>query len=85
MSVGCCIVASDTAPVKEFIQNEHNGILTDFYDIQSLVSIINRILDDQKSYLTFGTHAREYIKNNYDKSVALKLQIQLTMQIWNMT
>ena len=46
MATGCCIVASDTAPIKEVIQNNFNGILVDFYDIDLLVKNVNLILNN---------------------------------------
>ncbi len=32
MSVGCAIVASDTAPVRDVIEDDENGVLTPFHD-----------------------------------------------------
>ena len=32
---------SDTAPIREVIQNNFNGILVDFYDIDLLVKNVN--------------------------------------------
>lgn len=37
---------SDTAPVKKVIQNNFNGILVDFYDIDLLVKNVNLILNN---------------------------------------
>ena len=42
---------SDTAPIKEVIQNNFNGILVDFYDIDLLVKNINLILNKQIEFL----------------------------------
>ena len=38
MAAECCIIASDTQPVKEFMRDMYNGVLTDFFDVNALVT-----------------------------------------------
>lgn len=40
MSAGCCIVASDKASVLEVIEDNYNGLLTDFFNVNQLVEKI---------------------------------------------
>lgn len=75
MSVGCCVVASDTAPVKEVIQDSFNGILTDFYNIDLLAQKINSVLGEPEKYSTIRISARETIKEKYEMQKLLKEQI----------
>lgn len=75
MSVGCCIVASDTAPVKELIQDSFNGILTDFYNIDLLTQKINSVLEESEKYSNIRISARETIKEKYELQKLLKEQI----------
>lgn len=75
MSVGCCIVASDTAPVKELIQDSFNGILTDFYNIDLLARKINSVLEEPEKYSNIRISARETIKEKYKLQKLLKEQI----------
>lgn len=44
MATGPIIVASDTAPVREVIQNGKNGLLFDFFDKEALVDRIEEAL-----------------------------------------
>lgn len=75
MSVGCCVVASDTAPVKEVIQDGFNGILTDFYNIDSMVLKINSVLNEPEKFSNLRISARETIKEKYKLQKLLKEQI----------
>lgn len=75
MSVGCCVVASDTAPVKEVIQDGFNGILTDFYNIDSMVLKINSVLNEPEKFSNLRISARKTIKEKYELQKLLKEQI----------
>lgn len=44
MATGCAIVASDTAPVREFIGNDAEGILVDLRSPETIAAAIDRIL-----------------------------------------
>jgi len=61
MACGAPIVASDVAPVREFISNEAQGLLTDGYDHDGLVQTINRILGDAGLRDRLGRAARSRI------------------------
>jgi glycosyltransferase involved in cell wall biosynthesis len=45
MAQGAAIVASDTAPVREFIAHGVSGLLTDFFDAEALADRIEDVLD----------------------------------------
>lgn len=77
MSVGCCIVASDTAPVKELIQDSFNGILTDFYNIDLLARKINSVLEEPEKFSNLRISARKTIEDKYELKNLLKQQIGL--------
>jgi len=47
MARGAAIVASDTAPVREFIEHGVSGLLTDFFDAEALADRIEDILDNR--------------------------------------
>ena len=75
MSTGCPIIASDTAPVKEVIKDGYNGILTDFYDTDSLVEKVNNVLDNPDNYKDIRINARNTVIENYELKNMIKKQI----------
>ena len=77
MSAGCCIIASDTPPVKEFMRDGYNGILTDFFDVHALVEKINDVLDYREKYMQIRKNAREAIVKDYELRDMISKQIKL--------
>ncbi len=78
MSVACCIVASDTAPVKELMTDRQTGLLVDFFSTQQLSDTVGKILKKPKKYHFLGKNARRHIIKNYDfHRIILKQHLQL--------
>lgn len=71
MSTGCCIVASDTNPVKEFITDNQNGLLTDFFDTNSLVEKIEFAIEHKNIAEQLGINARKLIIEKYSQDELL--------------
>lgn len=65
MSCECPIIASNTEPVREFIEDGNNGILFDFYNIQEQVSKIEYALDNKDKMQPLRKKARKTILENY--------------------
>lgn len=76
MSCGCCVIASNTPPVKEVMQDNHNGILFDFYNVNQLVEKIEYVLNNQDKTITIRNNARQSIIQNYDLKNILPKQIE---------
>ena len=66
MSVGCAIVASDTAPVREAVTHGETGVLVDFFDATALASQVARLLDDPPERARLGANARAFARRHYD-------------------
>lgn len=66
MSAGCAIVASNTAPVQEVIEDGTHGLLVDFFDTQGLVDRICTLLDSPAERARLGAEARERAVADYD-------------------
>jgi glycosyltransferase involved in cell wall biosynthesis len=78
MSIGCLIVGSDTAPVREVIQHGHNGLLTDFFNHEALARSVADALERGAELGKLREAARETIVQRYDlKSRCLPAQIEL--------
>lgn len=76
MSLGCAIVASDTAPVREVIRHDETGHLVGFFETQGLVDAVCDLLDDAPARERLGAAARAFVQAGYDlKRVCLPAQL----------
>lgn len=66
LSAGCLIVASDTAPVSEVIQDEVNGLLVDFFSPQQISDRVIEALDNPAKMAKIRAAARQTIIDRYD-------------------
>ena len=66
MSIGCAIVASDTAPLREAILHDQTGRLVDFFDSAALAESICTLLADTPARARLGQAAREFARQPYD-------------------
>jgi glycosyltransferase involved in cell wall biosynthesis len=66
MSIGCAIIASDTQPLHEAIHQDETGRLVDFFDVQSVIEEVCRLLADPETRNRLGTNARAFLQQRYD-------------------
>jgi glycosyltransferase involved in cell wall biosynthesis len=84
MSIGCLIVASDTAPVQEHIRHGENGLLVDFFDPQALANTIAQAIEQREQLRELRTAARSHVVANLDlNGTCLPAQIDLMSRIVN--
>ena len=77
MSTGAAVIGSQTPPVQEFIEHNHTGVLTDFFDHNALADNVIELLNDPDRRVKLGVAARELIIDQYDlSSVCLPRQIE---------
>lgn len=77
MSCGCCIVASDTPPVLEVIEDNENGLLFDFFNIAQLVHKIEYALENKRKIQMIKENARATILERYSLKKLLPKHIDL--------
>jgi glycosyltransferase involved in cell wall biosynthesis len=65
MACGAPLVASDTAPVRELLQHEQNGLLVDFFSPEQLAAACIRLLNDKTLAERLRQAARETIVQHY--------------------
>ena len=65
MSAGCIVIASDTAPVRDAINNG-NGILSPFFDFDGLANKVVEVLANPKRFTPLRVAARNLIVDQYD-------------------
>ena len=66
MSVGCAIVASDTAPVREAIRHGETGQLVDFFDPVALAQQVIVLCENPTERARLGAQARAFAVEHYD-------------------
>ena len=76
LSAGCLIVASDTAPVKEVIEDSVNGLLVDFFSPQQVCDRVIEALDSPEQMANIRVKARETILEKYDLGKLLPQHLQ---------
>jgi glycosyltransferase involved in cell wall biosynthesis len=66
MSIGCAIVASDTAPVREAITHDVTGRLVPFFDAAGFAREVLRLVELPTERQRLGAAARAFAQKNYD-------------------
>jgi len=71
------IVASDTAPVREFIVNGYNGCLVDFFDAEKLAERVGYILKDSEVASVIAKNARSDVIKSYSTQICVPQHLSL--------
>jgi glycosyltransferase involved in cell wall biosynthesis len=72
MSAGCLIVASNTPPVREVMNDGVNGLLVDFLAPKQVAERVDEALQNQDRFQDLRTRARQTVIDHYDlKTVCL--------------
>lgn len=66
MSTGCIIVASDTLPVREVIEDDVNGLLVNFFNTAEITDHIEEALDNTGKMQFIRQNARQTIVEKYN-------------------
>lgn len=59
MSAGCVVLGSDTAPVREVIEDGRNGLLVDFFDPRAIAARAAEVLANPEAFADMGAAARQ--------------------------
>ena len=84
MSAGCIVIGSKTPPVEEVIEDNRNGLLVDFFNIDELLNKIGYVLDNQDKLEIVRKNARETIIKKYDLKMLLPRHIKTIKAIAGM-
>jgi len=71
MATECEIVASDTAPVREVVEDWRNGVLVPFHDASALALAVTDALARRGQAPNHGPAARQTIVERFDKRICV--------------
>ncbi len=81
MSCECLLVASDTPPVREVIQNGVNGVLTDLFSPEKIAEKVVACLEYPSFMKTVKKNARKTILERYSLEKMLSRQLHVIKQL----
>ncbi len=81
LACGALVAGSDTAPVREMIQHEKNGLLFDFFDLEQQVDLVHRVLDDRPAFEPLAQSGLEMIREKYAMEVCLPQVLDLYQSV----
>jgi len=65
LACGCTVLASDTAPVREFIRPGETGLLRNFFDADGFANTALQVLADPEAYRHLGQAGARLIQEQY--------------------
>jgi glycosyltransferase involved in cell wall biosynthesis len=77
LACGVTVLASNTAPVREMVKHERNGLLADFFDVDGMVEQACRVLDAPADYKPLGQAGIEMIRTHYSLDVSLPRMLHM--------
>jgi glycosyltransferase involved in cell wall biosynthesis len=77
LACGTTVLASNTAPVREMIRHEENGLLVDFFDVNGLADLAGKVLDAPQAYKHLGQAGIRQIQERYSLAVCLPQMLAL--------
>lgn len=81
MACGALVIASDTAPVREIIEHDRNGLLTDFFDTTALADSVCAALAKPGAFQRHREAALQTVRNSYALECCLPRQLELIGKI----
>jgi len=65
MAHACLVIASGTPPVREVIEDGHNGLLVDFFGIDEIAARVEEVLAQPARHAALRAAARETVRRDY--------------------
>ena len=77
LACGALVLASDTAPVREVVKHEDNGLLADFFDVERMLELANSVLDAPSEFRSLQTAATSCVQEKYSLKNNLPKMLKL--------
>jgi glycosyltransferase involved in cell wall biosynthesis len=71
------VAASHTAPVREVIAHEENGLLFDFFDLDEQCELVTKVLADPAAFRPLAQSGQALIERQYSLEVCLPRILEL--------
>ena len=81
MSCGCCVVASDTPPVREVVRDNVNGLLVDFFSPKQIAARVGEVLDDPDRKRAIREAARRTVVDRFDLTRLLPGHVRMVTNV----
>ena len=81
MATGCLLIASDTQPLDEVIEDGKNGLLVDFFSPEQLAKRVDEALDNREKMQPIREAARRLIEERYALKKLLPLHMELISDV----
>lgn len=75
------LIASRTPPVQEVVTHQENGLLTDFFDQDNLVRLLDQALSEPEAFTDLRKKARRLVVERYELNQCLKQQAELLQEL----
>ena len=85
MSIGCLVIGSDTAPVREVITHKENGLLVDFFTPSAIADAVDLALNKPVEMKKMRDAAKHYIHQQYPIQKSIKQYKELLENITGTT
>src|SRR5262249_13456986 len=77
LACGATVLASDTAPVREMIEHDKNGLLVDFFDVDGFAERAHQVLNAPRDFRRLGAAGVDMIRDRYSLDVCLPRMLAL--------
>jgi len=77
LACGATVLASDTAPVREVVEDGRTGLLAEFFDVDGLVERAEAVLADPGRFRPLGANGVELVRERYSLDVCLPRMLEL--------
>lgn len=77
LSCGATVLASNVGPVREMVRHEQNGLLADFFDLDTMTELAMKVLDDPEAFRPLGEAGTRMIRDHYSLEQCLPKMLSL--------
>ncbi|HRF43556.1 MAG TPA: glycosyltransferase family 4 protein [Candidatus Competibacteraceae bacterium] len=77
------VIASDTAPVRDVIEDGKNGLLVDFFSPRKIADRVDEVLDHPNHMAAVSGAAREHIRRHYEVKNSLARYQEIITKLVN--